>query len=296
MRRNLLNKEWIYRFSVAISRILPLWLLRGISRFIAVLNYLFFVEARTNVEKNLSHVYNDRRKIKLATKEIFLNYGGYVADWAKLNHVDTAKIFEWFGSVKGRDIIEQALRRGKGVILVTAHLGNWELGGLFFSHADIPINVITAQDTMEGIANVRKKTRAFHNVKTITMDKNSLFFVDIINALQRNEIVAMLIDRYEGKNGASVDFFGKPALFPIGPILLARSTGATVVPAFTVLGPDGKYKAIIDSIVDMEFSDDKEKDIKLNLAKVVRIVEKYILEYTHQWYNFVYLWGDAKDS
>jgi len=296
MRRNLLNKEWIYRFSVAISRILPLWLLRGISRSIAFLNYLFFVEARMNVEKNLSHVYSDRRKIKSATKKIFLNYGGYIADWAKLNYVNPTKISKWFSSFEGRDVIEQALCRGKGVILVTAHLGNWELGGLFFSHANIPINVITAQDVVEGIANVRKEARTFHNVKTITMDKNSLFFVDIINALQRNEIVAMLIDRYEGGNGVSVDFFGKPALFPVGPILLARSTGAAVVPAFTVLGPDGKYKGIIDSIVDMGFSDDREKDIKFNLAKIVQIVEKYIVEYTHQWYNFVSLWKDRKDS
>lgn len=290
MKRNILNKEYIYKLSIFISGILPLCLTRAIARFMAFVNYLFLKDMRENVEKNLSHVYSDSRKVKHTARKIFLNYGSYLADWAKLNHMDVKKVLSMFNFLKGKEIIEEGLRRGKGIIILTAHLGNWELGGLFFSHSGLPMNVITAQDDVRGIANAREKMRKFHNVNTITLGKGPLFFMDIVHALQKNEMVAMLIDRYTGENGILMDFFGKPALFPPGPVLLAKSTGAAIIPAFIVLGPDGKYKGIADSIIDMEATGDNEKDLKLNLRKIVRIFEKYIREYIDQWYNFTYLW------
>jgi len=295
MKENVLNKAYIYKVSIFISGVLPLWLTRAISRCISFISYLFLKNTRENVEKNLSHVYSDPREIKDVARKIFLNYGSYLADWAKLNHMNTKKVLGLFSLLKGKENIEEGLRRGKGIILLTAHLGNWELGSLFFSHSGIPMNVITAQDAIEGIANVREKTRKFHNVKTITIGKAPLSFMDIVSVLQKNEIVAMLIDRYIAEKGMLIDFFGKPARFPTGPVLLAKSTGAAIMPAFIVLGPDGKYKAIADSIVDMEFSGDREKDIRVNLEKIVRIFEKYIREYVDQWYNFTYLW-DTPDS
>jgi len=295
MKRNVLNKECVYKLSIFISSILPLWLIRAISRFIAVICYLFLKKIRKNVERNLSHIYNDPRKIKDTTRKIFLNYGSYLADWAKLNHMDMKRVLGLFSFLKGEEIIAEGLRRGKGIVLLTAHLGNWELGGLFFTHSGFPFNVITAQDEIEGVAKVREKTRESHKVKTITIGKGAFFFMDIARALQRNEIVAMLMDRYIEEKGILIDFFGKPAIFPAGPVLLAKLTGAAVIPAFIVLGPDGKYKGIADSIVDMEFSGDKEKDIRVNLKKIVRIFEKYIHEYPDQWYNFTDLW-DIPDT
>jgi len=290
MKENVLNKAYVYKISIFISGFLPLWLTRSISRCIAFISYLFLKNMRKNVEKNLSHIYDDPKEIKNVTRKIFLNYGSYLADWAKLNHMNTKKVLDLLNVIKGKETIEEGLRRGKGIILLTAHLGNWELGSLFFSHSGIPMNVITAQDAVEGIANVREKTRQSHNVKTITIGKAPLSFMDIVQALQKNEVVAMLMDRYIAEKGIVIDFFGKPARFPIGPVLIAKNTGAAIIPAFIVLGPDGKYKAIADSIVDMEFNGDKETDIRINLKKIVRIFEKYIREYADQWYNFTYLW------
>jgi len=293
MKSNVLNKDYIYKFSIFLSGILPLWLARGIARFIAFISYLFLKNMRENVEKNLSHIYNDHRKIKYTARKIFLNYGSYLADWAKLNHMSAKEVLGLLSSLTGKEIIKEGLRRGKGIVLLTAHLGNWELGGLFFGRSDLPINIVTAQDEAEAIANIREKTRILHNVKTITIGKNPLFFMDIIRPLQKNEVVAMLMDRYSAENGILIDFFGKQAVFPTGPILLAKNTGAAIIPAFIVLGQDGKYKGIADSIVDMEFTGDREKDLRVNLGKIVRIFEKYIREYTDQWYNFTYLWDTA---
>jgi len=290
MKKNFLNKDYAYKISVWFAGILPVWILRSIAKFVAFCGYLIFDEARNKVKQNLTQIYDDSKLVEKTTRKIFLNYGKYIADWAKLNHVDIGNLGKWFSSFQGEEFIKEGLSKGKGIILLTAHLGNWELGGFFFSYRGIPINVITAQDDVDGLAEIRENSRKTRNIKTITINNDSLFFIDIVNALQRNELVAMLIDRYEGRKGVEVDFFGRPTSFPIGPVQLAKSTGAAIVPAFIVADENGKYKAIADSVVEMEFTGDTREDIKKNTEKLVRIFEKYILKYSDQWYNFTNLW------
>ncbi|MBL7073030.1 MAG: lysophospholipid acyltransferase family protein [Candidatus Omnitrophica bacterium] len=291
MKKNFLNKDYAYKISVWFAGILPVWFLRSIAKIVAFFGYIFFDKARNNVRQNLAQIYDDPKLIETTTKNIFLNYGKYISDWAKLNHVKIGKLGKWFSSFQGEEVIKKGLSKGKGIILLTAHLGNWELGGLFFSHRKIPINVITAQDDIKGLAEIRENSRKAQNIKTITINNDSLFFIDIVNALQKNELVAMLIDRYEGRNCVEVDFFGRPTCFPMGPVQLAKSTGAAIIPAFIVADEKGKYKAIADSVVEMEFTGDTREDIKKNTEKLVRILEKYILQYSDQWYNFTNLWG-----
>jgi len=261
----------------------------------AFLSYLFYRDARRTVENNLFRVLRDPIKVKKITRQVFLNYGIYLADWAKLFSVDTKKAFSRFNVIRGEDVIKRALERKKGIILLTAHLGNWELGGVFFSYFNLPINIVTGRDEVQAIADVRKGARIFHNIKTITVGDGSFSFIEIVNALRGNEIVAMLVDRYDREGSVLVDFFGESAYFPVGPVLLARMTGAAVIPAFTIMEPDGNYRAVADSIIDMEFSNEKQKDVLVNLKKIVKVFEKYINKYASQWYNFSPIWHNSKD-
>ena len=87
-----------------------------------------------------------------------------------------------------------------------------------------------------------------------------------------------------------VDFFGEKTYFPQGPVLLARTTGASVHPAFTVLDSDNKYKTVMAPPIPMEWSDNRNEDIRVNVAKIARIFEQYIRLYPNQWYNFSAIW------
>ena len=296
MKYNFLNKPYIYKISLRLAHILPLSLMKWIARNIAGVCYFLYRGSKRNVENNLSHIFSDPTIVKKITKEVFINYGEYLADWAKFIAIDTTKLLSRFSIIQGKEIFNEAHKKGKGVILLAAHLGNWELGGLFFSNSGIPINIVTAKDGIRDIASARESVRNLHNVKTITIGDDPFFFIDIINALKRNEIVAMLIDRYERNNGVLIDFFGEPTYFPPGPVLLARSTGCAVLPAFTVMEKEGKYKTAVGSSIDMEFSDDKDKDIYVNLKKIVKVFEQYIREYPNQWYNFSPIWNSNKPA
>jgi lauroyl/myristoyl acyltransferase len=292
MKRHILNRAFIYKISLSIARIVPLCILRCLAKNIAVISYFGCKNARLSIESNLSNVLKDHAMVRRSTWEVFRNYCIYLADWAKFSTMETSKVHSMFTEIQGGDIVKKALSKEKGVILLTAHLGNWELGSIFFHNYKIPINIVTGLDDVQSVADIREKARFFHNVNTITLGKDPFSSVDIVRALNRNELVAMLIDRYRKEDGILIDFFGKAAYFPSGPILLARITGAAVIPAFTVMTKDGTYKAVADSIIEMEFSNDKEKDIQVNLKKIVRIFEKYIQEYVTQWYNFSPIWGD----
>ena len=289
--KNIFNYAWSYRISLVLAKLLPLCVMRFVTKIIAIIWYFFDKNTRTQVESNLSRVVgNDPAQLHKTSKELFINYGTYLADWAKLSALDTSKAVSFFGKVEGKDIFKTMHANGKGIIILAAHLGNWELGGLVFTNIGVPFNIITAKDGVEAIAQARTKVRALHNMKTITIEDDSFFFIDIINALKRNELVAMLVDRYEKKNGVLVDFFGEKTYFPQGPVLLARATGASVHPSFTVLDSDKRYKTVMAPPILMEWSEDRDKDIRVNVAKIANVFEQYIRLYPSQWYNFSAIW------
>ncbi|OIO33030.1 MAG: hypothetical protein COX96_06740 [Candidatus Omnitrophica bacterium CG_4_10_14_0_2_um_filter_44_9] len=288
---NIFNHAWSYRFSLAVASIMPLSFLHFVTRKIAMLWHWIDKGTVKQVESNLSRVIgNNPMALHKASRELFFNYAAYLADWARFIAVDTSGVFSFLNEINGKDNFKEAHAKGKGIIILTAHLGNWELGGLVFTHSGMPFNVVTAKDEAEAIARVRTKVRALHNIKTITIEEGSFFLIDIVNALRRNEPVAMLVDRYEKKNGVLVDFLGEKTYFPRGPVLLAKATGAAVMPALVVLDKSKKYKAVLDSPIEMEWSGDEEMDICVNVAKIAKVFEQYIRAYPTQWFNFSAIW------
>jgi lauroyl/myristoyl acyltransferase len=290
-QKNILNHPWSYRFSLAVARFMPLSFLHFVTRIIAILWYRLDRNTINQVESNLSRVIGyDPVLLHKTSKELFLNYAAYLADWAKLVAIDTSEVFSFFNEIEGLEILEEAYAKNKGIIILAAHLGNWELGGLVFTHSGMPFNIITAKDEAEAVAKVRTKVRALHNINTITIEEGPFFLIDILNALKRSEVVAMLVDRYEQKNGILVDFFGEKTYFPKGPALLAKATGAVIIPSFTVIDVNKKYKSILGAPIKMEWSEDEEKDLYFNVTKIANIFEQYIRLYPNQWFNFSAIW------
>lgn len=170
----------------------------------------------------------------------------------------------------------------KGLILLTAHLGNWELGGMFFGSYGFKINVLTLPDENPEIDTIRSRYRSVYGVKTITVGNTPFSMLEMAKALDHKEIIAMLIDRYHtGLDSIATDFFHKSTLFPRGPFVLSRLTGAPIIVAFVV-----KEKDVYKGIIEKPFIVTHEDEECATLKKVVKIFEKYIMLYPDQWYNF----------
>lgn len=134
-----------------------------------------------------------------------------------------------------------AVLGGGGFIVLTAHVGNWELAGraLVSRGGGRPMNIVMAPEADPGVERLLRTDDAAVRFVTVRTPAD---VVPLVAALRRGEIVGMQGDRGLGHRGdVAVDFFGAPARFPLGPFLLARAAGVPVLPAFCLLAPDRGY-------------------------------------------------------
>ncbi len=156
---------------------------------------------------------------------------------------ESARLVE---SVTGYSRIVEGRLAGKGVLLLTAHLGNWEIGGLMLAQVKQPIHVVLVPDIFPGVERERRRLHERAGVTEIRVDRSFGPTLAVLRALSKNGIVAMQGDRDFDNTGVAVPFFGREAYFPRGPLRVAMASEATVLPAFIVRVPDGRYRAIVE--------------------------------------------------
>jgi lauroyl/myristoyl acyltransferase len=195
-------------------------------------------------------------------------------------------------SVTGYSRIVEGRLSGKGVLLLTAHLGNWEIGGLMLAQVNQPIHVVLVPDIFPGVERERRRLHQKLNVREIRVDGSFVPTLTVLRALAANGIVAMQGDRDFDNTGVALPFFGREAFFPRGPIRVAMASGATVLPAFIVRAPDGRYRAIVEEPLPIQTSGDRDAALLENLRRYAAILERYVRKYPDQWYCFYPFWDD----
>ena len=201
-------------------------------------------------------------------------------DYGRFDTITDEALDRLIPSAQNLHFLEESFSKGRGVILVTGHIGNWELGALFFARHGFRINVVTIPEGRERIDSIRGAYRLRQDIRTIVVDGSPFSSLEIVAALRRGEIVAMLVDRWEGADGVPAKFFGVERRFPRGPFVLSRATGAPILPAFIVR--DGNiYRGEVDPPFFMEEPEDEP-----GARRVSESLERMIRTYPDQWYNF----------
>ena len=191
-----------------------------------------------------------------------------------------ALVSEW----QGFENIVAARRRGKGGILITAHLGNWELGGILLALEGVPLTVVTLEEPASGLTAWREAYRRRLGIKTVSVGADPFSFVAIISALRRNEFVALLVDRPYGGSAVPVQFFGATTSFSSAPSHLRQHTGADVIPAFVLQKPGGRYVSLLAPPVPMD------PDGAANAQRIATVFEAIVRRNPEQWFNYVPIW------
>lgn len=191
---------------------------------------------------------------------------------------------------RGVEHLDAAGAGGRGMVLLTAHLGNWELAGrLIVPRLGRTTHVVlsTEQDgALEDYLRADSPTLRFVTRRHATST------LGLLAALRRREAVAMQADRPTGGRGdCLVPFFGAPAAFPLGPFVLARAAGAPVVPAFCVMTEDARYRITIEPAIWV-----KPGGEAAALATMVGALERAVRASPTQWFNFFDVWGGTHDA
>jgi KDO2-lipid IV(A) lauroyltransferase len=194
----------------------------------------------------------------------------------------------------GFENIVAAREQGKGTIVVTGHLGNWELGGTVLARRGLSLTVVTLEEPSTELTRWREAGRRRLGIKTIPVGPGHPFaFVEMIETLRRNEFLAMLVDRPYAGSGSPVCFFGRETEFSSAPALLAHHTGAAVLPAFVLNGKNRGYVSLAERIIPMDTPTKDRANLARNTQRIASVFEEIIRRHPEQWFNYVPIWNPA---
>ena len=184
--------------------------------------------------------------------------------------------------VEGLDNLIDAGKKGKGILVLAAHIGNWELlGSALRQHAG-PVTVVYKKAKNPFVTEFIRAARKRRGIGIIP-HRNSAR--KILALLKKNETVGILLDQHAtNKDAVNVDFFGIPAATNYGLALIALKTGAPVVPAFMLRDEKGGYRCVYEKAIDLNRGDDLQEDIKAATRRFNEVLERLIRRYPEQWF------------
>ncbi len=222
------------------------------------------------------------RSLREISRKVFRNFAKYLADFFRFEKLNVRYINKNI-KLENLHYFDEALAKGKGAIVLTAHLGNWELGGVVIAQLGYPFWVVALPHKNKKVNDFFDAQRSRKGVKVIVTGKAVR---SCISELRRNHMVALAGDRNFTEKGRLINFFGRAAYFPEGPAALSLMTGSCIVPGFMLRNPDDSFTLRIEKPIEFLPSGDKERDL-VELIKVYKnIFEDYIRKYPEQWYVF----------
>ena len=267
----------------------------SVGGFLGKLAYFLIGEARRKTLSNLSLAFGkelDETKLRKLACQVFENVGKNVADVVRLKKMKWEDI-ERITEIEGLKYLDQVYKAGKGVIGLTGHMGNFELLGAYFSLKGYKVSVVGRELYDLRLDRLLVENRESAGIENIP---SSAGVKPILKALRAGKILGVLADQDSSRvRGVFVDFFGRPARTPVGPVLLAYKTGSPIVPMAIVRKDKNKYKIIVKPPVELTFSEDREKDITDVTQKCTKVLESIIREYPDQWLWMHERWKSKPD-
>ncbi len=194
-------------------------------------------------------------------------------------------------SFDGEQHIHDAVAEGKGVLLLTAHVGNWEAAGQLLARVKCPINV-TGFDKEAPAIRAALDRSSRQNFKLIPLTGAPTDAIQLVAAMRRGELVCMMGDRTYGSSAATVPFLGSNAPFPIGGYVMAAIAGAPIVTVFSLREPGGHYHFFGFPPLRPHRPPHHERDTHLRACAIqfAERLETIVKRDPFQWYNFFPFW------
>ncbi|MCU0600505.1 MAG: lysophospholipid acyltransferase family protein [Desulfobacterales bacterium] len=283
---NTILENFIYKAISACFLALGLIPREAALRLAGFIGHIWFVvdqRHRTVAVENLTHVYG-REKTSLEIRglalRIFKNLAMILFEigWSlRFKEKDFFKFFK----IAGLENIRSAYARGKGVLALTAHIGNWELLMLAAGLLGLPMSAIYRPFDFKPLDRFFSDLRTRYGAR---LYPKSRAMRKILRSMKDGEMVGFLLDQNTNlQSGVFVDFFGKPACTHKGMAALALGTGAPVVSAFLVR-EDAGFRVEFGPEIPLIRTGDKDKDIIENTRQYNHAIESIILRYPEQWF------------
>lgn len=199
-----------------------------------------------------------------------------------------------FSAIEGEAHLHAARAQGRGVILITAHLGNYELGSLLLRARGQSLHTVYKPDRFEAVERLRDDLRRKAGVIGIPVGEG-FATLPLVKILREGGLAGLQGDRDFSLNGLPVPFFGREAHFPRGPWELAAMTGAPVVPTYFFTDEDHRFHARFEPPIHVAgVRGARMASMEEGLRTYVAGLERLVAERPDQWYCFYPFWDDPQ--
>lgn len=267
-----------------IIKCLPGAMIYGFAKHMARLGYFIASKHRNIALEGLNAAFGKEKtpdEIKKIAKDCFIFMAKSGVELLFL--IGRPKLIREKVTFLGKEHLDAALNKGKGVILMSAHFGNFPLMMTKLSVEGYKIAGIIRY------ARDKKAEKIFYNqrqkvgIKTIYSQPRKACVENSIRTLRNNELLFIPLDQNFGTGGVFVDFFGRKAATATGPVVLSLRTQAAIVPCFIIRGGNDTHQVIFEPEFRLEKVDTYEKTVFINIQRLTNIIESYIRKYPAEW-------------
>lgn len=252
----------------------------SVGGWIGGLAYLAARGPRRRALSNLTLAYGEaqpRRQTRRLGRTVFRELGRNVVDVARLSRV-TAENVDGLVRADGLSHLESAYGDGKGVVAVSAHLGNFELMGAYLALKGFAVTVVAAPLYDARLDALLLENRVRSGLEVVPRDRAT---TAILRALRKGHVVGLLVDQDTRGAGVAVPFFGHPARTPTGPAVLADRTGAPIVPMAIHRLPDDTHLLTVRPPI--RSAGRTSEDVEKTTRAFTRELERFIRKAPTQW-------------
>lgn len=261
--------------------------------YLAVLG-LFSKRSKNAIKENLTVVQSPKIPSPKDVKSVSVYFTKNIVEFICFPFFDD----DWVNKnvrVTGLEYIDQCLSRKEGVILGSAHLGNWEIGCLTLGLKGYPINTVYWNHKNRHVDDFYKKRRINKNIGVISVNRR--IGAKCMQVLRKGELLALAIDRMYGESGTGtvLQFFGKRVELPRGPAVLSLKTGAPIVPTFCVRLPRDRFNLVFCEPRYYRAKEIAREDpVTFIMNDCIKVVESFIAKYPLQWCMFHKVFAQQK--
>jgi KDO2-lipid IV(A) lauroyltransferase len=279
----------VYGWLTALVSVLPLWLGYLVADALTEAHVRLFPARRHAALVNLAVILPraTRRERLAIVRDMMRSYNRMLFEFFRLPHLTRAELLHSI-EVVGREHLEQAVARGRGVVITSTHVGNWELAAVVLAHWGYRLHAVAGVQLSRWLTPAVRETKAELALSTVAPEDG---FRRLLRALEHNDLVALMVDGDIFAQGTRVDLFGRELEFPAGPGVLAQRTGALIICGYCERVSRGRFRIVMEPALDPATFPDTASLV----AAVARTSERHIREHLHQWCIFRPLWEPAPE-
>lgn len=273
---------------------LPNWILQGINVTGNTIALPFLERTVAGMADNFVKALDvPEKEAKRLARRVFFDYGRTTIDVWRARSGRPELLPRLTSLDADGAVLDQGVKEGngKGFLIVSGHIGNWEMGAVSLRLRGYQPAVVGQPELDPAVHEMRLSIRRQLGVESIDMGTSMATALRVRTAVEKGWVVALVADRAYDEDHVVVPFFGRPTRFLRSPALLARFCKRPILPGFFLRNPDGSYRSVFGPFLFADEKADPEADAVRMMTEVAATLERVVREEPTQWFNFYRYWG-----